>query len=207
MAEFMLINFDEFEGMTGHELSLLKDLITRKFISIRLPYARHTLNLPHWASFAGTCNYPQVLYDPTGNRRFLCYEIEKIDRYEIDYPQLYAQIKHLLDTGYRYWFEADENDEIERNNKPFIFQTPEEEMLLTHFRKPERFESFKYMTVSEIAEEIRNRTGYQYNHAGKILLGKILTKYGFQYVTSKNMRRYEVILLEAESVRNNQLYQ
>ena len=207
MAEFMLINFDEFEGMTGHELSLLKDLITRKFTSIRLPYARHTLNLPHWASFAGTCNYPQVLYDPTGNRRFLCYEIEKIDRYEIDYPQLYAQIKHLLDTGYRYWFEADENDEIERNNKPFIFQTPEEEMLLTHFRKPERFESFKYMTVSEIAEEIRNRTGYQYNHAGKILLGKILTKYGFQYVTSKNMRRYEVILLEAESVRNNQLYQ
>ena len=27
-------------------------------------------------------------------------------------------------------------------------------MLLTHFRKPERFESFKYMTVSQIAEEI-----------------------------------------------------
>lgn len=77
MSEYMLINFDEFEGMTGHELSLLKDLITRKFISIRLPYARHTQNLPHWASFAGTCNYPQVLYDPTGNRRFLCYEIEK----------------------------------------------------------------------------------------------------------------------------------
>ena len=207
MSEYMLINFDEFEGMTGHELSLLKDLITRKFISIRLPYARHTQNLPHWASFAGTCNYPQVLYDPTGNRRFLCYEIEKIDRLDIDYPQLYAQIKHLLDSDYRYWFEAYENDEIELNNKPFLFQTPEEEMVLTHFRKPERFESFKYMTVSEMAEEIRNRTGYQYNHAGKILIGKILTKYGFQYVTSKNMRRYEVILLEAESVRNNQLYQ
>ena len=207
MSEYMLINFDEFKGMTGHELSLLKDLITRKFISIRLPYARHTQNLPHWASFAGTCNYPQVLYDPTGNRRFLCYEIEKIDRLDIDYPQLYAQIKHLLDSGYRYWYEAYENDEIELNNKPFLFQTPEEEMVLTHFRKPERFESFKYMTVSEMAEEIRNRTGYQYNHAGKILIGKILTKYGFQYVMSKNMRRYEVILLEAESVRNNQLYQ
>lgn len=207
MSEYMLINFDEFEGMTGHELNLLKDLITRKFISIRLPYARHTQNLPHWASFAGTCNYPQVLYDPTGNRRFLCYEIEKIDRLEIDYPQLYAQIKHLLNSGYRYWFEAYENDEIELNNKPFLFQTPEEEMVLTHFRKPERFESFKYMTVSEMAEEIRNRTGYQYNHAGKILIGKILAKYGFRYVTTKNMRRYEVILLEAESVRNNQLYQ
>ena len=207
MSEYMLINFDEFEGMTGHELSLLKDLITRKFISIRLPYARHTQNLPHWASFAGTCNYPQVLYDPTGNRRFLCYEIEKIDRLDIDYPQLYAQIKHLLDSGYRYWFEAYENDEIELNNKPFLFQTPEEEMVLTHFRKPERFESFKYMTVSEMAEEIRNRTGYQYNHAGKILIGKILTKYGFQYVMSKNMRRYEVILLEMESVKSNQLYQ
>ena len=58
-----------------------------------------------------------------------------------------------------------------------------------------------------MAEEIRNRTGYQYNHAGKILIGKILTKYGFQYVMSKNMRRYEVILLEMESVKSNQLYQ
>lgn len=207
LTEFMLINLDEYEGMSGRELNLLKDLITRKFISIRLPYGRRTQNLPHRASFAGTSNYPQVLHDLTGNRRFLCYEVEQIDHIEINYEQLYAQIKHLLDNGYRYWFEAEENDEIERNNEPFLFQTPEEEMVLTHFRKPERLENFKYMTVSEIAEEIRKRTGYQYSHAGKILIGKILTKYGFRYISSKNMRRYEVILLEPESVKSNQLYQ
>ena len=48
------------------------------------------------------------------------------------------------------------------------------------------------MTVSEIAEEIRNRTAINITMPEKILLGKILTKYGFLYGTSKNMRRYEV---------------
>ena len=146
-------------------------------------------------------------YLSTGNRRFLCFEVDWIDHIEIDYPQLYAQIKYLLDSGYRYWFEADENDEIERNNEPFLFQSPEEEMLLTHFRKPERFETVRHMTVSEIAETIRLRTGYQYTHASKIMIGKILSKYNFQYTTSKNVKCYEVFLIDAETVKGNQIYQ
>lgn len=206
ISQFMLINFDEYEGMNGRELSQLKDLITRSTITLRLPYARRTQNFPHVASFAGTCNYPQVLHDPTGNRRFLCFEVDRIELYDIDYPQLYAQIKHLLDNGYRYWFEADEVNEIESNNQPFIFNTPEEEMLLTHFRKPKRFEPIKYMTVSEIAEEIRRRTGYQYTTASKIALGKALVRLGFEFSVGKNGRRYEVFILDPEQVKSNQLY-
>lgn len=206
LSEFLLINLDEYEGMNGRELSLLKDLITRKVISIRLPYAHRTENFQHIASFAGTCNYPQVLHDPTGNRRFLCFEIEQIDHIVIDYPQLYAQIKHLLESGYRYWFEAKENEEIERNNEPFIFQSPEEEMLLTHFRKPERFEHAKHMTVSEMAEVIRQRTGYTYSHASKILIGKILNKYGFQYTVKKNVKRYEIFQIDEDTINANQRF-
>lgn len=205
LSEFLLINLDEYEGMNGRELNLLKDLITRKIISIRLPYARRTENFPHVASFAGTCNYPQVLHDPTGNRRFLCFEVERIDRIPIDYPRLYAQIRHLLKSGYRYWFEAHENEEIERNNEPFTFQSIEEEMLLIHFRKPERFDTFKYMTISEIAAVLQERTGYGYSHAGKIMLGKILNKYEFEFIKSKNVKRYKVYQIPIESVRANQI--
>ena len=59
----MLINLDEFEGMSGRELNAFKDLVTRKVISFRLPYARRSQNFPHTASFAGTCNYQEVLHD------------------------------------------------------------------------------------------------------------------------------------------------
>ena len=51
IAQSMLINLDEFEGMSGRDLNTFKDLVTRKVISIRLPYARRSQNFPHTASF------------------------------------------------------------------------------------------------------------------------------------------------------------
>ena len=60
---------------------------------------------------------------------------------KINYAQLYAQIKYLLNKpGYQYWFTQSENSRIEENNEDFIFHSPEEELVLTHIRKPERFE-------------------------------------------------------------------
>ena len=160
IAQAMLINLDEFEGMSGRELNIFKDLVTRKVISIRLPYARRSQNFPHTASFAGTCNYQEVLHDTTGNRRFLCFHVDSMEFIKINYAQLYAQIKYLLNKpGYQYWFTQSENSRIEENNEDFIFHSPEEELVLTHIRKPERFEKVHYLTVTEIAELIRERTG------------------------------------------------
>lgn len=206
IAQSMLINLDEFEGMTGREMNQLKDLITRKIISIRLPYARRSQNFPHTASFAGTCNYPEVLHDFTGSRRFLCFTVTHIEFIQIDYPQLYAQLKHLLQQpDYRYWFTADENHLIEKNNEPFVFHSPEEELMLTHIRKPERFEQPVYLTVSEIAELIRERTGYVYHHGAKVVIGKSLNKHGYEYIKKKNIRRYIVYIINADQVKSNRL--
>lgn len=169
----MLINLDEFEGMSGRELNAFKDLVTRKVISFRLPYARRSQNFPHTASFAGTCNYQEVLHDTTGNRRFLCFHPYSIQFITINYAQLYAQIKYLLNKpGYQYWFTQADNERLEENNEAFIFHSPEEEMVLTHIRKPERFEKVYYLTVSEIAELIRERTGYQYSIGSKYSWGR-----------------------------------
>ena len=180
IAQSMLINLDEFEGMSGRDLNTFKDLVTRKVISIRLPYARRSQNFPHTASFAGTCNYQEILHDTTGNRRFLCFHADSIEFIKINYTQLYAQIKHLLNTpGYQYWFTQEDNNRIEKNNEDFIFHSPEEELVLTHIRKPERFEKVQYLTVSEIAELIRERTGYQYSIGAKIQIGKVMVKHNF----------------------------
>ena len=208
IAQAMLINLDEFEGMSGRELNIFKDLVTRKVISIRLPYARRSQNFPHTASFAGTCNYQEVLHDTTGNRRFLCFHVDSMEFIKINYAQLYAQIKYLLNKpGYQYWFTQSENSRIEENNEDFIFHSPEEELVLTHIRKPERFEKVHYLTVTEIAELIRERTGYQYSHGTKAQLGKVMSKHGFEFHKGKNGRRYTVFIIDTEQVKSNRLYE
>lgn len=208
IAQSMLINLDEFEGMSGRDLNTFKDLVTRKVISIRLPYARRSQNFPHTASFAGTCNYQEILHDTTGNRRFLCFHADSIEFIKINYTQLYAQIKHLLNTpGYQYWFTQEDNNRIEKNNEDFIFHSPEEELVLTHIRKPERFEKVQYLTVSEIAELIRERTGYQYSIGAKIQIGKVMVKHNFESKKGRNGRRYAVFVIAPEQVKSNRLYE
>lgn len=208
IAQSMLINLDEFEGMSGRDLNTFKDLVTRKVISIRLPYARRSQNFPHTASFAGTCNYQEILHDTTGTRRFLCFHADSIEFIKINYTQLYAQIKHLLNTpGYQYWFTQEDNNRIEKNNEDFIFHSPEEELVLTHIRKPERFEKIQYLTVSEIAELIRERTGYQYSIGAKIQIGKVMVKHNFESKKGRNGRRYAVFIIAPEQVKSNRLYE
>ena len=208
IAQSMLINLDEFEGMSGRDLNTFKDLVTRKVISIRLPYARRSQNFPHTASFAGTCNYQEILHDTTGNRRFLCFHADSIEFIKINYTQLSAQIKHLLNTpGYQYWFTQEDNNRIEKNNEDFIFHSPEEELVLTHIRKPERFEKVQYLTVSEIAELIRERTGYQYSIGAKIQIGKVMVKHNFESKKGRNGRRYAVFVIAPEQVKSNRLYE
>ena len=181
IAQSMLINLDEFEGMSGRDLNTFKDLVTRKVISIRLPYAR---------------------------RRFLCFHADSIEFIKINYTQLYAQIKHLLNTpGYQYWFTQEDNNRIEKNNEDFIFHSPEEELVLTHIRKPERFEKVQYLTVSEIAELIRERTGYQYSIGAKIQIGKVMVKHNFESKKGRNGRRYAVFVIAPEQVKSNRLYE
>ncbi len=208
IAQSMLINLDEFEGMSGRDLNTFKDLVTRKVISIRLPYARRSQNFPHTASFAGTCNYQEILHDTTGTRRFLCFHADSIEFIKINYTQLYAQIKHLLNTpGYQYWFTQEDNNRIEKNNEDFIFHSPEEELVLTHIRKPERFEKVQYLTVSEIAELIRERTSYQYSIGAKIQIGKVMVKHNFESKKGRNGRRYAVFIIAPEQVKSNRLYE
>lgn len=208
IAQSMLINLDEFEGMSGRDLNTFKDLVTRKVISIRLPYARRSQNFPHTASFAGTCNYQEILHDTTGTRRFLCFHADSIEFIKINYTQLYAQIKHLLNTpGYQYWFTQEDNNRIEKNNEDFIFHSPEEELVPTHIRKPERFEKVQYLTVSEIAELIRERTGYQYSIGAKIQIGKVMVKHNFESKKGRNGRRYAVFIIAPEQVKSNRLYE
>lgn len=94
-------------------------------LNLRKAYKKNYRLLPRIASFIGTSNRKDLLTDPTGSRRFICVEVEgRIDCTHINHDQLYAQLRHELLTGERYWFTSEEEAEIQRHNLDFTESCP-----------------------------------------------------------------------------------
>jgi hypothetical protein len=53
----------------------------------------------------------------------------------IAYEQLYAQLKHEILVGERYWFSEEEEAEIQENNQTFYRTTPLEELFHRVYRE------------------------------------------------------------------------
>ena len=81
-------------------MPLLKNLMQMSDLNIRKAYQQSFRQLPRVASFIGTSNRFDLLTDPTGSRRFLCVEVERvIDCTHIEHDQIYAQLKAELACG------------------------------------------------------------------------------------------------------------
>ena len=136
LADFGLINLDEFDRLSPKKMPLLKNLMQMGILNMRKAYQRNTQKLPRIASFIGTSNRRDLLSDRTGSRRFLCVELtHAIDcNTPIEYEQLYAQLKEELMRGERHWLTSQEERDLERNNRNFYRSTPEEEIFFRCFR-------------------------------------------------------------------------
>ena len=75
-----IFNLDDyFAGITSRKINEFKGLLTKNTVKVRRSYARYAEELPKICSFIASSNEAQFLHDPTGNRRFLPFEVEKID--------------------------------------------------------------------------------------------------------------------------------
>ena len=79
LSECFLINLDELETLNKHELGSLKSVMTMKENRIRRPYGHFADELKRRASFVGSINKDSFLTDETGSRRFLVFEIAKLE--------------------------------------------------------------------------------------------------------------------------------
>lgn len=199
-----IVNIDEFDSLRYGEMSKLKMLITQGDINERQAYAHHARRYVRHASFVSTSNNMKLMNDPTGSRRFLGFEATHIRyRFRMDYRQLYAQLYHLLNSGFRYWFDEDEIKELNSNNEDFQLLTPEEEFLFTYFRKPLECDTVLQLTASDILKRISSRTGLNLNNIGVMNLGRILKKYRFVGKRGKSSTKYEIAELNVEEVEKN----
>ena len=105
LTENILIDMEEIDSMGRQEVNQLKAMASQPFVKDRPFYGRSKVRLPHRASFCATGNNLQFLTDDTGNRRWLVFEVDHIDnpwKANINYVGVYSQIRHLLDSGFRY---------------------------------------------------------------------------------------------------------
>ncbi len=201
LAECMLINLDELENLNRTEIGSLKELITKTHIRMRKAYGHNNENMPRRASFAGSVNTAQFLNDTTGSRRFLCFELEKIEyQHEVDINLCYAQALKLFKDGFRHWFNQEEIKDINANNEQYQLMSPEEELLLTWFEPATRETANAFLNASQIAVRLATVANINVTDGTVNKLGKALKKHGFTRIVRNKSYVYVVNVLDVDEV-------
>ena len=193
ISTFGLINMDEFDQYTERMMTILKNLMQMKKVNYRKCFKAYYSDLPRIASFIGTSNEKSLLTDETGSRRFLCIEVEKpIDCSPIDYLQLYAQLKHELEAGKRYWLSKEEEMEIQEHNKAFYRHSPEEEAFYKVFTLAKEGETCMKLTATDIFSQLQKRFPKVMQGVKPQRMGNVMNKIGAKKVHTRLGNVYRV---------------
>lgn len=203
LSEFALVCLEEIDEMKPSELSRLKAMSTMPHISERQAYGHFKEFRTHISSFCGTTNKMQFLNDPTGERRWLPFEVAEIDNpflHPVDYEGIYAQAYALWKGGYRFWFTEQEIETVNRRNVEFKTPDLENDLIFTCFRCPLPGEECDFVTVADVLARIG---GGLKNPLSPTKVGIIMRKAGFQPVRIGNKRGYRAVVLSEEEIRRN----
>ena len=194
LSLFGLINMDEFDRYSERSQATLKNLMQLRKLTFRKSHRSYYSRLPRIASFIGTSNQKELLTDSTGSRRFLCVEVKKkIDCTPPDYAQLYAQLKTELLAGERFWFSAEEEKEIQENNRAFYKQSPAQEIFFRCFRLPKEEEAGRMMTATEIFCRLQKKFPSALRNSNASQMGKVLQAIGVQRTHTRMGNTYCVV--------------
>ena len=158
MSQFLLINLDEFNQISAKvQQGFLKNLVQLPSVKVKRPYGGHVEEFPRLASFIATSNMDDVLFDPTGNRRFLGVELTgPIDVSERpNYKQLYAQALAALERGDKPYFDAATTAEIMTWNSRYQVEQPIEQCFFDTFAVAKDKTEGQYMSVAAIYKELK----------------------------------------------------
>jgi predicted P-loop ATPase len=193
LSETMLIILDEFENMNRNQIGGIKELITKEKIKIRRPYGYSSENLQRRASFVASVNQNEFLTDVTGNRRFLCFEASRINyEHKIEMHMVFAQALFLFKSGFRFWLNKADIEEINKSNEKFRSLSIEEEALLSYYDVCAADDNATYMTDTEILSSLAVEMKFPINQGAKKRLGAALAKCKFIRAKKKGRAVYAV---------------
>ena len=201
LAQYALVCCEELDTMRPAELNQLKAAVTMPSIDERAAYAHYHEHRKHIASFCGTGNNTQFLSDPTGNRRWLPFEVESIVSprdHPFHYEGIYAQALALFKSGFQYWFTKEEIQELNHHNRQFETPHLERELVSLYFRVPLESENGMFMTSARAIQIIGTGISQKLNPTR---VGLAFNELGFQRVRYHGIRGYLVIQRTAEEMQ------
>ena len=204
IAQSGLVCLEEIDNMKQRDLNQLKALTTMRTINERRSYGEFNEFHRHIASFCATGNNRFFLTDHTGNRRFLTFEVESIvppQTYDYGYEGVYAQAYALWRQGFRYWFNDEENAEINRRNTDFEAPNKEWELINKYYRRPLAGEECKFLTATDILERINASVK---ERLSVIRVGNALLSMGYERTRAGNLRGYRVVEIPYADIERKQ---
>lgn len=201
LAQYALVCCEELDTMRPAELNQLKAAVTMPSIDERAAYAHYHEHRKHIASFCGTGNNTQFLSDPTGNRRWLPFEVESIlspRDHAFHYEGIYAQALALYTSGFQYWFTKEEIQELNRHNKQFETPHLEHELVDLYFRKPTDSELGEFISVARALQIISNGISQKLS---AVNVGRAFSDLGFKRVRTNSCRGFIVVCRTPEEIK------
>ena len=202
LAQYGLVCCEELDTMRPSELNQLKAAVTMPSIDERAAYAHFHEHRKHITSFCGTGNNAQFLADPTGNRRWLPFEVKSIEsprEHPFDYTGIYSQAYALYRQGFRFWFSRDEILQLAIHNKQFETPRLEHELVQLYFRRPADREPGEFISVALALQMVGAGITQKLS---SVLLGRAFMELGFERRTCRNVRGYIVVRRSAEEMRS-----
>ena len=179
LTENFIINLDELAALSKADINSLKSIISKVNVKIRRPYDKKATTSPRRCSFVGSTNEREFLTDSTGNVRWICFEIKKINwEYSkiINIDKVYAQAFALMKKGEQSELTREEIDFNENMNDNFRKISMEEELLgKTYNPASKNNVNATFMTPTMIINELQK----QVDNSVKLTvqsLGRALTK-------------------------------
>ena len=200
LAQYGLVCCEELDTMRPAELNQLKAAVTMPSIDERAAYAHFHEHRKHIASFCGTGNNVSFLSDPTGNRRWLPFEVESIvspREPPFCYEGIYSQALALYKSGFTFWFTKEEIQEQNRHNRKFETPRLEHELVDLYFRRPLEHENSMFMTSSRVLQIIGSGITQKLSATR---IGMAFSELGFQRVRYHGIRGYLVMQRTAEEI-------
>ena len=204
LAQYGLVCCEELDTMSPRDLNQLKAAVTMPSIDERAAYAHYHEHRGHIASFCGTGNNVQFLSDPTGNRRWLPFEIEQIRNpreHPFNYEGIYSQAYRLYREGFQFWFDQDEIKRLSRHNEHYETPKQERELVDVYFRKPRELEGGEFMPVSRAMQIVGGNT---VQTLSDVRLGRAFRDLGFVCKRNSQGRGYIVVCRTTEEIKAHQ---
>ena len=201
MSQYGLVCYEELDVMRSTDVNTMKSVVTMPAIDERRPYGYYTEHMPHVASFCGTGNNVQFLNDATGNRRWLPFEVERIDNprsHPFNYEGIYSQAYALYQEGFQYWMEEAESERMEAHTRDFRASNLAEELVDTYYRVPAEGEASIVVLVAQALLQF----GHLAYGLGEAKVGRAFTNLGFKPRRTATGRGYYVVQRTTDEIES-----